>query len=243
MPIRPHLDGQTSDAETIRAMGLAFEMARVALRLADRGDLANQVLASKITELAKAGERDPERLCDGVLVHCNSRHPRRRFKSNRCSAPRSDSAFGIIQETGGSELFCTDAERLGADTQHGRRSVIGALHDKSRSVPRVCRRGDPVVQQVQHSWTSFRSPRGLFLVGSRNKTPLDLLGSKSAARLTAGLEPDPNRPNGGGAFLYRSLTVGWQRWRVGMDTPYTDVKNPGRRQAGRSFLLSGRSAN
>lgn len=78
MPIRPHLDGQKSDAETIRAMGLAFEMARVALRLADRGDLANQVLASKITELAKAGERDPERLCDGVLVHCNSRHPRRR---------------------------------------------------------------------------------------------------------------------------------------------------------------------
>jgi hypothetical protein len=68
MPIRPHLDGQKFDAETIRVMGIAFEMALVAFRLADRGDLANQVLANKIMELAKAGERDPERLCDGVLM-------------------------------------------------------------------------------------------------------------------------------------------------------------------------------
>jgi hypothetical protein len=67
MPIRPHLDGQKFDSETIRVMGLAFEMALVALRLADRGDLANDVLARKIMDLAKAGERDPERLCEGVL--------------------------------------------------------------------------------------------------------------------------------------------------------------------------------
>jgi hypothetical protein len=49
-------------------MGLAFELAFVALRLADRGDLANAVLADKIVDLAKTGERDPERLCDGVLM-------------------------------------------------------------------------------------------------------------------------------------------------------------------------------
>jgi hypothetical protein len=67
MPIRPHLDGQKFDSETIRVMGLAFEMTLVALRLADRGDLANDVLARKIVDLAKAGERDPERLCEGVL--------------------------------------------------------------------------------------------------------------------------------------------------------------------------------
>jgi hypothetical protein len=66
MPIRPHLDGQKFDSETIRVMGLAFEMALVALRLADRGDLANEVLARRIMDLAKAGERDPERLCEGV---------------------------------------------------------------------------------------------------------------------------------------------------------------------------------
>ena len=67
LPIRAHLDGQTFDAETIRVMGLAFEMAMVALRLADRDDLANEVLARRIMDLAKAGERDPERLCEGVL--------------------------------------------------------------------------------------------------------------------------------------------------------------------------------
>jgi len=48
MPIRPHLDGQKFDPETIRVMGLAYEMALVALRLADRGDLANEVLAHRI---------------------------------------------------------------------------------------------------------------------------------------------------------------------------------------------------
>ena len=55
------------DPETIRVMGLAFEMALVALQLADRGDLANEIIAQKIMELAKAGERDTERLCEGVL--------------------------------------------------------------------------------------------------------------------------------------------------------------------------------
>jgi hypothetical protein len=49
-------------------MGIAFEMA-----LASRGPTlahANplrEVLARKIIELAKAGERDPERLCEGAL--------------------------------------------------------------------------------------------------------------------------------------------------------------------------------
>jgi hypothetical protein len=66
-PIRPHLDCHKFDPETIRVMGLAFEMALVALRLSDRGDLANEVLAHKIIDIAQAGERDPERLCDGVL--------------------------------------------------------------------------------------------------------------------------------------------------------------------------------
>jgi hypothetical protein len=54
MPFRPHLDGQKFDPETIRVMGIAFEMALVALRLVDRGDLANEILAHKIIELAKS---------------------------------------------------------------------------------------------------------------------------------------------------------------------------------------------
>jgi hypothetical protein len=73
MPIRPHLDGHKFDPETIRVMGLAFEMALIALRLADRDDLANEVVAQKIIALAKAGERDPERLCDGVMKEFGQR--------------------------------------------------------------------------------------------------------------------------------------------------------------------------
>jgi hypothetical protein len=54
-------------------MGLAFEMALVALRLSDRGDLANEVVAQKIIVLAKSGERDPERLCEGVMKEFRER--------------------------------------------------------------------------------------------------------------------------------------------------------------------------
>jgi hypothetical protein len=57
MPIRPFLDGHRFDPETIRVMGLAFEMALIALRLGDRGNLANEIVARKIIALATAGER------------------------------------------------------------------------------------------------------------------------------------------------------------------------------------------
>jgi hypothetical protein len=76
MPIRPYIDGQKFDLETIRVTGIAFEMSLVALRLADRGDLANEVVAHKIIELARAGERDPERLCDGVLKELRAPPPK-----------------------------------------------------------------------------------------------------------------------------------------------------------------------
>jgi hypothetical protein len=67
MPIRSHLNGQRFDPETIRLMGLANEITLISLHLVDRGDIANDVIARKIIELAKTGERDPERLCESVL--------------------------------------------------------------------------------------------------------------------------------------------------------------------------------
>ena len=67
MPIRSHFNGQRFDPETMRLMGLAYEMTRISLRLVDRGDIANNVVAQKIIELAKSGERDPERLREAVL--------------------------------------------------------------------------------------------------------------------------------------------------------------------------------
>ena len=68
MPITPYLDGHRFDPETTRLMGIAFEMAVVVLEHTD--DIVNptrDAVAKKIIELAKAGERDPERLCDAAL--------------------------------------------------------------------------------------------------------------------------------------------------------------------------------
>jgi len=42
-------------------MGVAFEMVYTALCLSDRGDLANEIIARRIIDLAKAGEHNPDR--------------------------------------------------------------------------------------------------------------------------------------------------------------------------------------
>ena len=71
MPIRAYLQGRRFDAETIRLMGIAFEMAIVALQQAE-GAVAptRDAVAQQIIKLAVAGERDPERLCDAALETC-----------------------------------------------------------------------------------------------------------------------------------------------------------------------------
>jgi len=68
MPITPYLNGMSFHPETRRVMGVAFEMVCAALRLADRGDLANEIIARRIIELAKAGEQNPDLLCERVLT-------------------------------------------------------------------------------------------------------------------------------------------------------------------------------
>jgi len=67
MPITPYLSGMSFNPETKRVMGVAFEMVCTALRLSDRGDLANEIIARRIIELAKAGEHNPDLLCENVL--------------------------------------------------------------------------------------------------------------------------------------------------------------------------------
>jgi hypothetical protein len=73
VPISPYLDGQQLDTETKRIMGLAFELTRAALRISTQDDIAPETIAKKIIELAKGGERDPERLCDQALANFRSR--------------------------------------------------------------------------------------------------------------------------------------------------------------------------
>ena len=65
MPIRPFLDGHRFDPETVRLMGIAFEMARLAITR--QADLTDEIIARTIIELAKAGERNVEVLCEAAL--------------------------------------------------------------------------------------------------------------------------------------------------------------------------------
>jgi hypothetical protein len=69
MPIRPFLGGEKFDPETTRIMDDAFEMARATVKL-DWGDIyANHSIAKRIIELAKAGERNPDVLCEQALSY------------------------------------------------------------------------------------------------------------------------------------------------------------------------------
>ena len=73
MPIKPFLTDGQFDPETTRIMSVAFETARIALRLRDDGDPLDAVIAEKIVELAKAGERNPDLLCERVLYEFGKR--------------------------------------------------------------------------------------------------------------------------------------------------------------------------
>jgi hypothetical protein len=76
MPITTWLDGYEPDPETKRVIGVAFEMTRAALRLVDRDDPAVAIIAKKIIELAKAGERNPDLLCERALKDLRESPPR-----------------------------------------------------------------------------------------------------------------------------------------------------------------------
>jgi hypothetical protein len=67
MPITQFLDSPKFDPETKRVVGVAFEIARAALQLDDQGNFINERIAKRIIELAKAGELDPNLLCECVL--------------------------------------------------------------------------------------------------------------------------------------------------------------------------------
>ena len=65
MPITPYLDDFDVNAETKRVLGVALEETRIALGLGD--NFADGMIAKRIVELAKAGERNPDLLCEGAL--------------------------------------------------------------------------------------------------------------------------------------------------------------------------------
>ena len=65
LAIRPFLNGETFDPETTRLVGVAFETARAAVNRP--AGLSDAMIAGTIIELAKAGERNVERLCEAAL--------------------------------------------------------------------------------------------------------------------------------------------------------------------------------
>ena len=65
MAMTSYLDDFDVDAETKQVLDLALEMTRTALGLAD--NFANGIIAKRIIELARAGERHPGLLCEGAL--------------------------------------------------------------------------------------------------------------------------------------------------------------------------------
>jgi hypothetical protein len=76
MPITPYLDGHQFDSETKRIMGIAFELTRAALHLEDRTDPIVAMIANRIIEFAKGGERDANLLCERTLADINKPPPR-----------------------------------------------------------------------------------------------------------------------------------------------------------------------
>jgi hypothetical protein len=67
MPITPFLNGERFDPETTRVLGVALEMVCIALRTGDCNDDVKQPIATKLIALAKAGERNPDILCEEAL--------------------------------------------------------------------------------------------------------------------------------------------------------------------------------
>ena len=72
VPIIPLLQGTAFGPEDIKVMSTAFKGALNALGLMDRADPLNELVAKKIIEIAKTGERNPSRLRDRALKSLQS---------------------------------------------------------------------------------------------------------------------------------------------------------------------------
>ena len=69
MPIRAFLEGRKFDPETIRMLGIGFEMALAALRLADK-DIANEVVRVKLLHLRKRASAIPNDCAKACCGNC-----------------------------------------------------------------------------------------------------------------------------------------------------------------------------
>jgi hypothetical protein len=69
MPITPYLtDEATFDPERKRKMGVAFELACLALKLAPDDARSKAIIAGKIIEIAQGGDISADALCERALI-------------------------------------------------------------------------------------------------------------------------------------------------------------------------------
>jgi hypothetical protein len=67
MSITPFLKGHRFDRESRRVLDVALEMVCLALRTGDCDQGVKLAIATKLIALAKAGERNPDILCEEAL--------------------------------------------------------------------------------------------------------------------------------------------------------------------------------
>jgi hypothetical protein len=67
VPIRPFIGDASFTPEQVMALNDAFNSALAELNLTDRQDPLAEIAAKKIIEIARGGERDPERLRELAL--------------------------------------------------------------------------------------------------------------------------------------------------------------------------------
>lgn len=60
--------GTAFDPETVKALCDAYERACTSLHDGGQPDIVKEVIAERIITLARQGERDPDKLCQGALV-------------------------------------------------------------------------------------------------------------------------------------------------------------------------------
>jgi hypothetical protein len=75
MPLTPHLEGAGLDQEATRVAKVAFEIARIALGTPHPNDPVTDAMAKRTVELVKAGERNPDLLCEKILAEMHQRRP------------------------------------------------------------------------------------------------------------------------------------------------------------------------
>ena len=118
MPITPFLEGENFDPETRRIMGVAFEAARSSLRLSDVSDRVAEIVAKKIIELAKAGERNPDVICERALAELGNAP-----SAVAISAPSTMLANGVLTAREARRR----SDRDPADHDGGADHISGAL--------------------------------------------------------------------------------------------------------------------